>query len=95
VDSEPAGDVPGASPRRRRTNPDEVMRHLVRMVLDETRSTHSAARRLLDMTAGDLPVLRHVRARLIRASMKHHTPVTERALDALDHALRRGPSPDR
>jgi hypothetical protein len=58
------------------------------MVLDEAWSPRVAADRLLERVDGDLIVLRHARARVLRGATERPTAVTERMLTTLDLALR-------
>ena len=63
------------------------------MVLDEAWSPRVAADRLLKRVDGDLIVLRHARARVLRGATERPTGITERALVTLDLALRTAKRP--
>ena len=73
---------------RPRPSPDVALLHVVHMVLDEGWSPKVAADRLLKRVDGDLIVLRHARARVLRGATDPPTAITERALITLDLALR-------
>jgi hypothetical protein len=66
---------------------------VVRIALDETWSPKVAANQLLERVDGDLTVLRHARARVLRGATDRPSGITERALVALDRALSTGRLP--
>ena len=94
----PAG-VPGSeSPHphvtaRPRRSTELALLQVVHMVLDEAWSPVVAANRLLKRVNGDLIVLRHARARVLRGSTERPTEITERALVTLALALRTADRP--
>jgi hypothetical protein len=63
------------------------MVRLVRLALEEHWTAAAAARALLEATGHDQGVLRRVRAKVLRSSPEHATPVTGRALATLDLAI--------
>ncbi len=73
---------------RPRPSTDVALLHVVHMVLDEEWSPKVAADRLLKRVDGNLIVLRHARARVLRGATDPPTAITERALATLDLALR-------
>lgn len=73
---------------RPRPSTDAALLQVVHMVLDEAWSPAVAANRLLKRVDGDLVVLRHARARVLRGATERPSGTTERALVTLDLALR-------
>ena len=78
---------------RPRPSTDVALLQVVHMVLDEAWSPRVAADRLLKRVDGDLIVLRHARARVLRGATERPTGITERALVTLDLALRTAKRP--
>jgi hypothetical protein len=85
----PVPDVVG----RPRPSTDVALLQVVHIVLDEAWSPRVGADRLLKRVDGDLIVLRHARARVLRGSTERPTGITERALVTLDLALRTAKRP--
>jgi hypothetical protein len=78
---------------RPRPSTDVALLQVLHMVLDESWSPMVAADRLLKRVDGDLIVLRHARARVLRGATERPTRITERALATLDLALRTAKRP--
>lgn len=78
---------------RPRPSTDTALLQVVRIALDETWSPKVAANQLLERVDGDLTVLRHARARVLRGATDRPSGITERALVALDRALSTGRLP--
>jgi hypothetical protein len=72
---------------RPRQSTERALLQVVHMVLDEAWSPTVAADRLLKRVDGDLIVLRHARARVLRGATAQPSAITERALVTLDVAL--------